>query len=112
MWGFYNSRDRNLANKIFELIKNPRIAYLYNKNLASPKGKDQEFLTDYVYPLVKGRSIVHDSHLCVHYGGDPFPTKRVDNCFVATISLCDANSTFYECPLKCRPNVHQDWTYC
>ena len=112
MWGFYNSRDRNLANKIFDLIKNPKIANVYNKNLTSPKGRDQHFLKDYVYPLVKNKSIVHDSFLCVRFGGDPFPTKRVGDCFLGSARVCNPNSTFHQCPIKCRPKDHQEWTSC
>ena len=110
MWGFYNSRDRNLANKIFDLIKNPEISKTY---LKSSKVGDQKFLKEYVYDLVKEKSIAHDSYACFLYGSDPFPTKRVGNCFVGSPNDgCNPNSTFNECPAKCRPKDHQDWISC
>jgi hypothetical protein len=48
MWGFYSSRNRQLANDIFNLIKNKDVSSQYNANLKSPKHGDQSFLSRYV----------------------------------------------------------------
>ena len=84
MWGFYNARNRIIANNIFELIKDNAISKQYNGNFKSPKHADQSFLAKYVYPLVKSSMIVHDSYLCTSFGGEPFPTKRLGNCFIGS----------------------------
>ena len=94
MWGFFRARDRNLAHKIFDLIRNPQIAASYNGNLRSPKGADQSFLAHHVHPLIKDKSIIHDSFLCTSYGGGPFPTKRVGTCFIGSTGDCNVTGNF------------------
>ncbi len=87
MWGFYNSRDRLIASKIFDSVLNVDIAKKYSsKRTKNRKGADQEFLTKYVHPHLKGNAIVHDSFLCQSYGGDgkAFPTQRIGDCFVGS----------------------------
>ena len=84
----------------------------FNGNLKSPKGADQHFLTQHVYPFVKSNSIIHDSYLCTSYGGDGFPTKRIGNCFIGSTEACNTTASFTECPKQCRPKEHQDWTTC
>lgn len=83
----------------------------YNQNEESPKGSDQVFLTDYVYPFVVNRATIHDSYYCGFYpNSNPFPSKRVGFSYVANIL---AHETYTkECPIECRPNDHKDWTYC
>ncbi len=115
MWGFFNSRDRILANKIFGLLINPLIAPNYNLNHSSPKGFDQYFLSSYVYLDIKKSSIIHDSYTCQSFkDSQPFPTKRHGNCFVGTsLDICDDKEpSFVSCPIQCRPKDHSDWTYC
>ena len=112
MWGFNSARNRNLANQIFQVIIDKSISANFNANLQSPKGQDQFFLTQYVYPSLRQNSIIHDSYLCMAYGGDAFPTKRQGNCYVGSPSDCNATAIFIECPLKCRPKEHQDWKEC
>ena len=48
MWGFYNARSRQLANNIFNLIKNKEISSKFNANLKSPYDGDQHFLSEHV----------------------------------------------------------------
>ena len=43
MWGFYNSRNRKLANQIYNKIINKSIAFHYNQQ--NKKGMDQFFLS-------------------------------------------------------------------
>ncbi len=43
MWGFYNSRNRELASSIYNKITDKSIAAQYNQN--SKKGLDQFFLS-------------------------------------------------------------------
>jgi hypothetical protein len=116
MIGFYNQRDRSVANHIFSLIIDRRSSAEYNANGNSPKRNDQEFLAKYVYPLVEGNSIVHDSYLCKWFPGSrPWPSRRVGNCFVGSPSDCninESNSKYLTCPKKCRPKSHPEWTTC
>lgn len=126
MWGFYNSRNRQLANNIFNLIKSKEISSQFNGNFKSPKHGDQAFLSKHVlsyltklfkefyfylyrairswsehiftfsfkkiffivrlkvYPQVQSSAIVHDSYLCSSFGGGPFPTKRLGDCFIGS----------------------------
>ena len=87
MWGFYNSRDRQLANKLFELIIDRNTSLKYNGNNKNSYNADQVFLANVVYPLVVNKSVVHDSYLCKVIGGEPFPTKRVGNCQIGNFVL-------------------------
>jgi hypothetical protein len=113
MWGFNNKLNRTLANSIFNIIVDPKIAKSYNSNMKSPKGADQYFLNDYVYSLVINDLISHDSYFCKGYEkGRPFPNKRIGNCFVGDIYACNTNATYHECPIECRPSDHKDWKYC
>jgi len=100
MWGFYNSRDRITAYKIFDSILNVDIAKKFSKpKNKNRKGADQEFLTKYVYPYLREQSIIHDSFLCASYGGaKAFPTKRVGDCFVGVL-IC-AKFSFLKKQLK------------
>lgn len=43
MWGFYNSRNRELASSIYNKITDKSLAAQYNQN--SKKGLDQFFLS-------------------------------------------------------------------
>ena len=112
MWGFFNARDRTLAKRFFDLFIDKKLSSQYNQGLKSPKGSDQNFLTEHIYPILKSNSITHDSYLCGGYGGSPFPTKRLGNCYIGGTTECDINATFYECPSQCRPREHQDWKFC
>ena len=115
MWGFFNSRNRKLANHIKNLILDEAISKRYNKNSNSPKGEDQNFLSDYVYPLIKDKSIIHDSYTCKHFNDSKsFPTKRIGNCFIGLEKLteyCDPDASFYICPIECRQK-NKDWESC
>jgi hypothetical protein len=112
MWGFFNARNRLLAYKIFRRILYPINTFFYNHKNESPKGADQSFLNDYVYDLIKSNSTIHDSFYCHVYGGEPWPTQRLGNCFVGNPFECDANATFETCPVQCRPKDHIDWEKC
>ena len=98
MWGFFNAKNRDLSNKIFNLILNKQLALKYNLN--SKKGYDQYFLADHVYPLVKQVAVIHDSYCCLTYrDSQPFPTKRIGNCFIGAVGSCNESGTFYTCPI-------------
>jgi hypothetical protein len=123
MWGFFNEKNRKIARHIYNLIINKNIANQYNKN-KNQHFSDQLFLRDYVYPVIKEISIIHDSYLCKSYQYSiPFPTKRNGSCFIGAplnpdqINNCiiKKNGTivnFYECPIECRPKEHKDWVFC
>ncbi len=113
MWGFNSALGRSLANEIFKRILDSKTASKFNSNNESPKGHDQFFLSDYVYPLIHKKSIIHDSYLCKGFGGGPWPTKRIGNCFVGSPASCNITGTdFYDCPVECRPKMHPDWKKC
>ena len=112
-WGIYNARNRTIASRIFENIKNKKIAERFNKGLKNPKGEDQFFLRDFVYPHISSNSITHDSYLCKSYNkGQPWPSKRLGDCYVCGVTACNETGTFYECPSACRPKEHQSWSSC
>ncbi len=116
-WGYYNSRDRNTAIKIFKMLIDKEISKRYNSDLSSPKGWDQFFLRENVYPLIRSNSIIQDSYLCMMYRDSiPFPTKRRGICFSAAgwrdYECFNQTSDYFICPVECRPKDHQDWNYC
>jgi len=76
MWGCRNGIIRNIG----------LINMINNWTKFSIKGCDQDFLGQFVYPLVKDNSIEH-SEFGLRYGGDirPFPTKRIDYEFVGDV---------------------------
>lgn len=71
------------------------------------------FLREYVYPEIRYQSIIHDSYHCHNrnISGEPWPSKRVGDCFVGSRKNCNINAKkFFECPKKCRKN--RSWVYC
>ena len=84
MWGFYNSRNRPLANKLFNLIIDRNTSLKDNKKQQNSYNVDQVFLANVVYPLIVNNSVVHDSYLCSSFGGDAFPTRRLGDCFIGS----------------------------
>ena len=122
MWGFANSKDRQLAKKLFNSITNPVIAKNYKKNGRDRKGYDQFFLTDFVWSFAKWNATAHDSYTCSKFPNSaPFPTKRLNpECFVGLQNACDEGTNHEPstsrskdfCPIECRPPNHLDWFYC
>ena len=114
MWGFYNSRNRYLANKIFDLVIDKKISKAYSKATNKNRyGADEKFLSKYVFPLIKGNSTIHDSFMCTQLGGEPFPTRRLGDCFIGSPSNCNVSGIFHrDCPKRCRPSTHKDWKQC
>lgn len=114
MWGFYNARNRKLANHILDLIIHKNTSRIYNNNGGSPKYFDQYFLAQYVSPLIYSNSIMHDSYLCHIWGGKPFPTKRKGDCFIGSPNACSEShyNPFFDCSILCRPPNHPDWIQC
>lgn len=111
MWGFYNSRDRILANSILKNINDTKLKAQYVRG----KGKDQSFLNSFVYPHIKESSIIHDSNLCrIFRDGEAFPTRRVGYCHVGLRNEnCSKEShDVSKCPVECRPKDHKDWEKC
>ncbi len=115
MWGFYNSRDRYLAEKIFYLMMNPKFT--------NQEADDQKFLKDQVFGMVRDKALIHDSYFCrFDNNARPFPSRRSGSCFVGDQFDCDHGLDDNEfmkkygftqkCPLECRPSNHQDWEYC
>ena len=68
----------------------------------------------YVWFWAKDISISHDSYTCRSYPyTKSFPTQRKNeiNNFVGAV-VGDEWKIWEECPTKCRPKDHLDWTYC
>ena len=84
MWGFYNSRDRHLADAIYQKILDKKI----NAELAKEqKDRDQKFLKKYVYKLLKKSAIINDSYSCRRFNYSvAFPTQRQGNCYIGSIA--------------------------
>jgi hypothetical protein len=114
LWGFYSIAERQLANHIFDLIIDKNRSQKFNPNNNSPKGADQLFLSQYVYPLIRNNVLAHDSFFCGNLEqSSPFPSKRTGDCFVGNPAECyPINGTFFACPLKCRPKNQAHWKYC
>ena len=116
MWGFSRSKNRKLADEISNKILNRKNSIIYNKKSESLEGLDQTFLGKKIYPLIKDKSIIHDSYLCKHYkDGTPFPSQLKGNCFIGRIGTCDDQNgilPYGECPIECRPKNHTNWIYC
>ena len=121
MWGFQNFRNRELANKIVDLIKNREIAKSYNPGGNSRKGRDQDFLQGHVWSHASSNSMTHASFHCKSFGGSniqAFTVQRPQTYCFATCSLCCDpiyNQSWplnWHCPNECRPKDHPDWKYC
>lgn len=111
MWGFRNKMDRFLSKWIYSKLVSKKLSLYYNlKSHENYKGLDQEFLADYVYPLIYSHSTVHDSFFCRNYfNSKPFPTQRIVTDHVGS-RLLDNTSRTKECPVACRLN--KDWKFC
>jgi hypothetical protein len=60
----YNSRDRPLANTLFNLILDRNTSLKDNRKQQNSYNVDQVFLANVVYPLIFNNSVVHDSYFC------------------------------------------------
>lgn len=118
MWGIYSKRNRKLADYIFKIYTNKTLIQVYNSNADAEKNKydsDQKFLADYVYPLIKNDSIIHDSYHCDIFDNTlPFPSKRNNSmCHVGFVGDCMLSKVvLYDCPVNCRPSNHKEWNFC
>jgi hypothetical protein len=117
MWGYANYRNREYGKSLFKYLKKISIGKKFNSNNENIKGKDQDFLLEYFWPIIKKKVLIHDSYFCKKLGGVPFPTQRPDNnCFVSCSYCCDKKYNkkweFGMCPVECRPHKHKNWTYC
>jgi hypothetical protein len=113
MWGFYNAKNRQLANQILNTILNKDVINQYS---SASDGNDQLFLQNHVYSVIRENSVIHDSYLCQSFGGTPYPTQRVGPCHIGgqNAFICEnfRNQSFAPCPKECRPKDHQDWITC
>lgn len=141
MWSIKTQLDRERSRRIFHDVHSDAIGQKYNGNGQTPKGNDQFFLTHYVWGLIKHDSTIHDSYTCRHFTeSKPFPTRRRLPDYIGSFTLlpnmssCPVeyhqaaargqaqNMTYWsdvirprkvdECPIRCRPADHQDWTTC
>jgi hypothetical protein len=112
MWGIRMSLNRNMSNKIYNLVVDKSIGQKYNKNGKSPKGNDQLFLSDKVYKFFVNQATIHDSYSCKKFANSkPFPTERKVVDHVGSVNYAPPDK-IQECPIECRPSNHQNWKYC
>ena len=78
-------------------------------------GYDQHILTHYLWPWAKKVAMCHDSYTCKKFSKTfPFPTRRKEGVignYVGSVVLLNATIDS-DCPEKCRPSNHKDWTKC
>lgn len=116
MWGFYNSRNYLVADKIYKNLIHPNISFHFNKN--NEFGQDQKFPGKYIYPLIVSDTLVHDSYFCKSKKNEitrPFPVQRSGACWIGFwygLNCLNGNATQFICPVDCRPKEHPDWTTC
>ena len=79
----------------------------------------QFFIYDYryIWPWARYDSVQHDSYLCSYFNDSiPYPTERIiasNNYVGAPWVENEVNGGLKEeCPIQCRPKMHQDWKYC
>ena len=116
MWGFHNSRNRDLADRLYKKMINTELSKKYNKD-KNKKLFDQYFLRDHVYSSMKNISVIHDSFMCKNFhDSEPWPTKRKGGCYVGGRHKSNCETEFEEgfrqCPVECRQKKHGDWIYC
>ncbi|KAK4295457.1 hypothetical protein Pmani_031977 [Petrolisthes manimaculis] len=77
---------------------------------------DQNFLKVKVWPVARLNATIHDSYTCQRFpGSQPFPSQRSNFTFVGQRSYRGRyrwETTHTQCPVNCRPKLHQDWLYC
>ncbi len=78
MWGFYNRRNNNVANTIYDNLIDLQISCAHKKG--NELGQDQIFPKKYIFPFIKYISMSHDSYFCEDTklrtsDTRPFPTK-------------------------------------
>lgn len=114
MWGAHNSLDRKLSQKILNLMLKKPVWKTYNPTGQTPKGYDQYFLRDYVYPLIRNISTIHDSYTCAQFrDSQPFPTQRRVKDHIGSVHIPGMIPQFdIKCPNECRPEKHKNWTLC
>ncbi len=91
----------------------------------SGKGYDQTLLSKYLWPVMQGDVVQHDSYSCEEYRNSgfmrPFPTKRRSNDDFTrgeTNNFVGSNGGTLDlrnhepCPANCRPKEHRDWMLC
>lgn len=116
MWGFAPVKNRNLSQKIFQIISDPYFES-WHKSYKDEKQADQIFLKKHLWDIVKENVTAHDSFHCGKLGGKPFPTQRPSYyCHVGGYGCCGPeylNASFpFECPYACRPKDHKEWVFC
>ena len=122
MWGFYNERNRVVANTIFESITDKNISLAHKKN--NEFGQDQIFPRKYIYPLIQNMTMTHDSYFCQKFAKISVPTnmrsfsvRRDGACWIGiwyspNLNCKAGNTTIFKCPDACRPANHKDWIHC
>jgi hypothetical protein len=62
MWGFYNKRDKKLANFLFDIFTDFYLSEWYKSRKS--RSSDQNLLAYYVWPLASKNATIHDSYYC------------------------------------------------
>jgi hypothetical protein len=110
MGGLYNARDRFKSSLIYSKLIDEKIsAVFHTKGTPYIKSRDQDFLSDHVYPIIRDNMLVHDSYFCQHFKDSvPFSTQRQGGCHIGNYGACDQTNGGLEqiCPIECRPKSH------
>jgi hypothetical protein len=120
MWGFYNERNRAIANKVYEFLVDREISSNYKKN--NEFGMDQAYPIIYIFPHIAKTTMTHDSYFCTNdlyktAENLPFPVQRDGACWVGIwynpgIDCKNQDPSLFKCKIECRPKNHKDWLYC
>ena len=79
--------------------------------------EDQTILASTVWRALRSRSLQHDAYHCeVYFDSKPFPSRRRGSRFVGCVRDCEGGGSQMAikdiCPRRCRPEGHQEWTFC
>nr|XP_045589397.1 uncharacterized protein LOC123751334 isoform X2 [Procambarus clarkii] len=112
LWGVRWRQEFENSSMITVVKMNMLADSLHQTN----RGYDQNVLGKWLWPLMKGRVLAHDSYCCMHSEGNvPWPTQRENGSFVGSRSYRKkyrGETLTQRCPKKCRPVEHQDWKFC
>jgi hypothetical protein len=75
MWGGISGYIPNFTI----LMKQHYEEFNWSSNKPFPYNEDQEFLRKYVFPVINGSCLKHDSYYCHKSGGIGFPIKRQES---------------------------------
>lgn len=110
MWGWKARGTRPDWDSVWKRLLRDPLA----RAPRSEWGHDQTLLRRYIWRWARKDCLSHDAFHCSKFSKTKaFPTRRglQANNFVGAVTT-DNYTLESECPLKCRPAGHKDWTFC